>query len=90
LFVQLQKLGYRDREPEPMNRELSHVWPLVFQNLREEGLGRSEFAKTLAWPLNELKALVFQLVLSDEEGGQAIRRSVEPTPPQRGAMRLVQ
>lgn len=88
LFIQLQKLGYRDREPEPMARELSHVWPLVFQRMREEGLTRSDVAKALGWPLNELKALVFQLVLSDEEGGQRMSRPVEP-PPVQGVIHLV-
>lgn len=66
LSIQLQKAGYRDSEPEPMGRELSHVWPLVFQGLRKEGLRRRDVAKMLNWPLDELKSLVFQLVLTAE------------------------
>lgn len=89
LFIQLSRAGYKDREPEPITRELSHIWPLVFQGLREDGMSRSDLAKVLNWPLNELKALVFQLVLSDEEGGQRKGKPTEPPGIPRGAIRLV-
>lgn len=89
LNIQLQKLGYRDNEPEPMTRELSHVWPLVFQSLREEGLRRRDVARVLGWPLDEFKALVFQLTMSDHNGefrGTGLRT---PSPGKPGTIRLV-
>lgn len=90
LYIQLAKLGYRENEPEPMARELSHVWPLVFQGMREEGKRRSDIAKLLDWPLQELKALVFQMTISGEEGGQRIASLKAPPPNPRQTIRLVQ
>ena len=90
MYIQLQKSGYRDKEPEPIDRELSHVWPLVFQSLREDGLRRSDIARLLNWPLDELKGLVFQLVLMGEVIAIPVVRP-EPAPPTVGRepMRLV-
>lgn len=87
LSIQLQKLGYRDSEPEEMERELSHVWPLVFQGIRLDGLRRSDVARELNWPLDELRGLVFQLVLSglSGTGRDASRTSPRPRP---SSMRL--
>ena len=88
LMIQVQKLGFRDQEPEPMQRELSHVWPLIFEKLREEGTQRRDVAELLGWPLDELKNLVFQLVLSDTNGGNASGQAGPPTD-MRKAMRLL-
>lgn len=67
LCIQIQNLGYRNREPDPMPRELSSVWPGVFGALRSEGVTRADFARSLSFPLAELRGLVFQLVLSADE-----------------------
>jgi Zn-dependent peptidase ImmA (M78 family) len=85
LSIQIQTHGYREREPEPAPREMSEVWPQIFSALKAEGIGRSHIASTLAWPLKELRALIFQLVLSGETGGGAGIVSAEPPP----LMRLV-
>jgi Zn-dependent peptidase ImmA (M78 family)/transcriptional regulator with XRE-family HTH domain len=83
---QIQTHGYRDSEPEPCAREMSQVWPQVFAGLKADGIGRSELAQRLSWPLKELRALVFQLVLSAEEGGGG--HDSEPANP-RDRIRLV-
>jgi Zn-dependent peptidase ImmA (M78 family)/transcriptional regulator with XRE-family HTH domain len=87
LFIQLQKLGYRDHEPQPMARELSAVWPMVFEGMREAGLKRKDIANVLSWPLDELKGLVFQLVLSGDDGGG--RSTTLPSGSPRDSIRLV-
>jgi hypothetical protein len=89
-MIQVQKLGYRDQEPDPMERELSHTWPLVFQGLRElDGMKRKDVAEQLGWPLDELKSLVFQLVLSDRDGGRQHDQPPEPPPETRKAITLM-
>jgi Zn-dependent peptidase ImmA (M78 family)/DNA-binding XRE family transcriptional regulator len=86
LFLQIQSHGYRDAEPEPMAREMSHVWPQVFAALKGDGMTRNDVAEALSWPARELRSLIFQLVLSAEVGGtaQSLGRPTQP-----GGMRLV-
>ncbi len=70
LCIEMQSRGYRQAEPQAGTREMSQIWPKVFSIvLRKEGTTRQELASTLGWPLRELRALVFQLVLSAEDGG---------------------
>jgi hypothetical protein len=68
---------------------LSHVWPLIFEKLREEGTQRRDVAELLGWPLDELKSLMFQLILSDTNGGNSSGQAGPPTD-LRKAMRLVE
>jgi Zn-dependent peptidase ImmA (M78 family) len=91
MMIQVQKLGYRDQEPDPMQREMSHIWPAVFGKLRDEGTTRRTLAETMCWPLDELKSLVFQLVLSDAGGGGGAATPTTVTPPNdtRKLLRLV-
>jgi Zn-dependent peptidase ImmA (M78 family)/DNA-binding XRE family transcriptional regulator len=69
LCMQIQSHGYRDGEPYPAQREMSQVWAQVFVSLRNEGKNRGDVAAALSWPIRELRSLIFQLVLSAEEGG---------------------
>ena len=69
LAIQIQVAGYRETEPEPIARDLSQIWPLVFSALKEDGICRADLARRLSWPLDELRSLVFQLVLSADPGG---------------------
>lgn len=81
LCIQIQSQGYHQNEPDPAPRELSHVWGLVFSALKEEGIGRAELATKLSWPTKELRSLIFQLVLSAEEGGARSLSSQGPGTP---------
>lgn len=65
LSIEIQRGHYRRHEPEPQNRELSQVLAKVFEMLRDEGIKRQDVAAHLAWPVDELNALIFQLVLSN-------------------------
>ena len=63
LAIEIQRLGYRVSEPEGIPREMSHVWPSVFRELRRDGIRRTDIARKLGWPLEQLSSLMFQLVL---------------------------
>ena len=65
LSIEIQRRHYRRHEPEPQTRELSQVLAKVFEMLRDEGIKRQDVAAHLAWPVDELNALIFQLVLSN-------------------------
>lgn len=62
LFRELGVRGWRSREPEPMTRERSQVFPKVFEALRREGVDKRDVAQMLRIPLRELEALTFGLV----------------------------
>ena len=64
LCISIQKAGYRTAEPQTAPREKSQVWEKVFTAMRAEGIGRRELAERLCWPVEEIDALVFGLVLS--------------------------
>lgn len=85
LAIQIQTHGYRDHEPDPLPREMSQIWPQIFAALKSEGISRVQLASMLAWPLSELRSLVFQLVLSGEPGGGG----KTPKPIQRPSMHLI-
>lgn len=70
LWVEMEKLGYRTTEPQGCQREMSQVFEKVFTALREEGVSKAKLARELAWPLRELNALVFQLVVAAVEGSK--------------------
>ena len=79
LMVELQHSGFRKKEPEMIPREMSQVFRKVFLQLRNEGIRRRELARELDWPVSELDALIFELVLASLPGGsgQGGRGSVE-------------
>jgi Zn-dependent peptidase ImmA (M78 family) len=64
LCIQIQERGFRRAEPESGPREMSQVFEKVFSALRQEGVRRVDLAHALGWPLSELQALVFGLVLT--------------------------
>lgn len=70
LCIQMSALGFRRTEPESSERELSQVLEKVFAALRAKGITRSDVARALHWPIDELRALVFQLVIGATSGGQ--------------------
>jgi len=89
LCMQIQTQGYRGEEPQPAAREMSQVWAQVFASLKQEGKGRSDVAAALSWPIKELRSLVFQLVLSSEDGGARPPNGQDPSMPT-PRLRLVQ
>lgn len=68
LFVELSQKGFRRDEPEPCVRETSQVLAKVFRALRQEGTTKTALAKELSIPVEELKKLVFGLVLTTMAG----------------------
>src|SRR5690606_19784717 len=62
--IDIQAAGMRTKEPEPWPRETSQVLAKIFAALREDGISKKRIAEELAWPLAELEALVFGLVVS--------------------------
>jgi Zn-dependent peptidase ImmA (M78 family)/DNA-binding Xre family transcriptional regulator len=61
LFIQMNKLGYRKQEPDPMEPEVSVVWKKVFSQLWKERVTKDEIAKELLLPFEEVENLVFGL-----------------------------
>lgn len=80
LCIDIQKHGYREEEPEPMPRELSQIWPTVFAALKDDGLTRAKLATKLGWPLDELRGLIFHLVLSADPSNSGTTAPVRPIP----------
>lgn len=71
LCIELQKLGFRTKEPEEMERERSEIWAAIFQDLRSRGVTKVDLAEEMGIPPHELDNLVFGLVsmLALEGGG---------------------
>lgn len=78
LMMELQNQGFRKQEPKGIDREMSQVFHQVFTELRKEGIRRTDLARTLAWPVAELDALVFELVMAAVPGGTTGRGSGGP------------
>jgi Zn-dependent peptidase ImmA (M78 family)/DNA-binding XRE family transcriptional regulator len=72
LCVELNELGYRTQEPGSAPREMSQALEKVFAHLRQEGVTKADVATELGWPLAELEALVFGLILSSQNGGSRL------------------
>ncbi len=87
LCIEIQKAGYRVREPESAPRETSKVFEKVFSALRAEGVGKRELAAQLGWSNQELSALVFGLTLRSVAGGG--RGDTTPSPSTRERLRLL-
>jgi Zn-dependent peptidase ImmA (M78 family)/DNA-binding XRE family transcriptional regulator len=71
--IDLQKRGYRTNEPEGIEKEKSEVWQQVFDDLRLQGLSKTDLARELSIPSKEIDNLVFGLVsmLAIDGGGQS-------------------
>jgi Zn-dependent peptidase ImmA (M78 family) len=84
LSISIQKSGYRKSEPQSAPRERSHLWGKVFAAMEEEGTGRRDLAAQLNWPVDELDALVFGWIVSNNK--KPVRSS--PSVSQSRALRL--
>lgn len=77
-YIQLGKMGYRSGEPVGIERETSQILEKVFAALRDEGVSRSDVARELAVPVDEVTRATFGLALASRDGE---RCSGSPTPP---------
>lgn len=91
LCIQMTGLGYRKTEPESRSRELSLALAKVFAELRSTGVTRVDVARELEWPMDELRALVFQLVVGELEGGGSSSHSPQHLGPKtpKSTLRIV-
>jgi Zn-dependent peptidase ImmA (M78 family) len=85
ICVQISKLGFRKREPNPISRETSLVLQKVFSALRAEGVSRPQIARDLRLHPDDVSALVFGLVVTGLDGG----KMEPPSTPPRADLRLV-
>lgn len=70
IIVNLSQSGYLKNEPSPiLERETSKLFPMVFQALREEGIGKSDIARDLGCFQDEIDALIFNLAITSVNGG---------------------
>jgi Zn-dependent peptidase ImmA (M78 family)/DNA-binding XRE family transcriptional regulator len=71
LQIDIGAKGFRKNEPDSAPREMSQALEKVFHQLREEGVSKRDVAKALGWPVREVDALVFGLILAARGGGAA-------------------
>lgn len=81
LCIECSRRGFRTQEPVPARRETSQVLNRIFELLREDGVSLHDVARELALPAEEIKTLVFALVVVGLQGGAvAPGRSARPKP----------
>lgn len=89
-YIELAQLGYRRSEPGGIERETSQVLSKVFAALRAEGITRSQVARELCIPLEELNRSIFGLTLTTASSESAPRSDTSPpTTPGRPDLRVV-
>jgi Zn-dependent peptidase ImmA (M78 family)/DNA-binding XRE family transcriptional regulator len=80
-YIQLGHKGYRDGEPDGIERETSQVLSKVFRALRAENLSRRDVARELRIPVEELNRSIFGLTLApDAAGAQSAGQRDVPNP----------
>jgi len=67
--IEITRRG-RTIEPNQIERETSQILPKVFSTLYEENVSRSDVARQLAIPREELENLMFGLTFTAIDGGQ--------------------
>ncbi len=87
VFAEISTRGYRTNEPSPIPRETSQVLGKVLDALRDEGFSQADLARELAFPLDELRKLVFGLVLTPIHGDA---QATEPGPVERPQLHLIE
>lgn len=60
--IQLNENGYRNSEPNGIERETSTVWEMVFRDLWNDRITKTDVAKLLNIPSEELESLLFGLI----------------------------
>jgi Zn-dependent peptidase ImmA (M78 family)/DNA-binding XRE family transcriptional regulator len=59
--IELGRRGYRSGEPDGIVRETSKIWPKIFAHLWSERRTKSDIAKALNIPLDEIESLIWSL-----------------------------
>lgn len=67
ICIQLNENGYRTSEPNGIKRETSVVWEKVFQDLWSDRITKTDVAKFLNIPPEELESLLFGLIGAPEK-----------------------
>ncbi len=67
LCIQLSSYGYRTKEPNEIDREVSTVWKKVFTDLWNDRITKKDIAFQLKIPVDEIESLVFGLVSLPEQ-----------------------
>jgi len=80
LCTEIAQNGFRVNEPDPAMRETSQLFQKVFAALQHDGISRSDVAKQLEIPTEELDALVFGLFLVCLEGKNGSARRTTKVP----------
>ncbi len=62
MCIQLNDRGYKTSEPNGIERETSIVWEKVFQDLWNDRITKTDVAKLLNIPTEELESLLFGLI----------------------------
>lgn len=67
-FIEIGRRGYRNCEPEGIERETSDVWRKVMTALWKEGVTQWNLAQDLFIPEGEVSGLLFGMLTSEEPG----------------------
>lgn len=79
--IELSQRGYRRQEPKPSARETSQVLAKVSAALREDGISLDDVADELNIPAEEIRQLVFGLLVTGETpDGPAAKRVSRSSP----------
>jgi Zn-dependent peptidase ImmA (M78 family)/transcriptional regulator with XRE-family HTH domain len=66
ICIQMGKRGYRDGEPDGIDRETSAIWRKVLMQLWSEKTTKNDIASQLNLPLDELEGLIWNLAGVDQ------------------------
>jgi len=79
LCIELGKRGYRQGEPQGIERETSIIWRKVLSQLWTERTTKNDIARSLSLPLDELEGLIWNLAGPDvrPQGGVRDLRAIE-------------
>jgi Zn-dependent peptidase ImmA (M78 family)/DNA-binding XRE family transcriptional regulator len=83
LYIQINKMGYRTKEPNELPREESVIWKKVLTELWSDGITKNHIADDLLIPSKEVENLVFRL------NGSTATDAQNPSKKQRGNLRVV-
>lgn len=77
IIMDLGKSGYRDGEPNGIERETSAIWRKVLTALWSERMTKDDIAKSLHLPLDELEGLIWNLTGPEKRPTERELRAVK-------------
>ncbi len=84
-YVEMSRRGWLKNEPNEIPREQSSLWQQIIDDLRENGIAKSDIASLTGVPVQELESLLFGLANMLTIDGEGVR-----TPSRRPNLRLVE